>query len=121
MLVAFPIYAKDFTKEDLTALIQSDYPGSAISDFSVVGGLQYGDGNASTAGRCIFDVSYAQSSSNELPPRLVVKVARVGATPEHEMLYRNVLEFYRHLRPLLNIETPKSFGTFYDAESSTFG
>lgn len=119
--MALPLHPTDFTPEHLTMLIQQVYPQSAVETVTVVSGRQYGDGNASTAGRCVFDVTYVQGSSNELPQRLVVKVARVGALAEHEVLYRTELDFYQRIRPEITLETPKCFGSYFDTESGTFG
>jgi len=116
----FPFYANEFTAELLTQLIAQRYPGSVVDSFTVVEGRQYGDGNASTAGRCVFEVRYAPGSASELPSRIAIKIARVGASPDHYVLYRNELQFYERLRSSLTIETPQFYGSHLDEQAGTF-
>jgi hypothetical protein len=120
MSTSFPYYAHEFTPELLTEVMSRTKPGLKVTEVAVVEGKQYGDGNASTAGRCIFDLKYAPGSDTDLPSRIVVKIARVGAGDDHRVLYRNELNFYDRVRPELSLETPRIFGSHYDEESGTF-
>lgn len=120
MQLPIPYYAHEFSPELLTKLVSDRHPGVVISGLFVVEGKQYGDGNASTAGRCVFDVTYSSDTDPAMPKRLVVKIARVGANQDHHVLYRNELDFYQRLRPSLSIETPRCFGGHFDEDSGTF-
>lgn len=120
MEIDFPYCAEEFTPDILTRVMAQTYPDLRVTGVSVVEGKQYGDGNASTAGRCVFDLTYAPGTGPTPPSRIVVKIARIGAGDDHRVLYRNELNFYERLRPSLTIETPHCHGSFYDEKSGTF-
>jgi hypothetical protein len=115
-----PHHAHEYSADLLTRIVSVQRPDIVITALTVVEGRQYGDGNASTAGRCVFDVDYAPGTNPALPRRLVVKIARIGASADHHVLYRNELNFYQRLRPSLDIEAPLSLGSHFDEDSGTF-
>lgn len=55
----------------------------------------------------------------DLPARLVIKIAH-GVDSVMAPLYENEVSFYNRIRPELDLETPRSFGAGFDAETSDF-
>jgi len=47
--------------------------------------------------------------------------SRSEATPEHNVLYSNEVNFYGRIRPELDIETPISLGGNFDKKTLSFG
>jgi hypothetical protein len=117
--IIFPMEPKEFTPEFLSKVIARQFPGSGVESLHIVESKAYGDGMASTAGRVVFDLKYKQGSSNELPPRVVVKISR-DKLPPHA-LYSNEVNFYERIRPGLDIETPQGLGGAFDKKTAAFG
>jgi hypothetical protein len=117
----FPIDPKGFTPEFMTRAVSREFPGSGVAAVSIVESKQYGDEMASTAGRVVLDLTYTAGSKHDLPPRVVVKISRSEATPEHNVLYSNEVNFYGRIRPELDMETPISLGGNFDKITLAFG
>jgi hypothetical protein len=117
----FPLHPKDFSPEFMSAAVSRQFPGSGVAAVTIVENKQYGDEMASTAGRVVLDLIYTRGSKSDLPSRVVVKISRSEATPEHNVLYSNEVNFYRRIRPELNIETPISLGGNFDRDTLSFG
>jgi len=113
---SYPLTAEGWTPEVFTELLQTGYPGTAVTGTTLIERKLYGDGMVSTAGRLVFDLDY-QGAPADLPRRMVVKIAKdAQAAP----LYANEVAFYTRLRPELEIEAPRCFGGSFDTETSTF-
>jgi hypothetical protein len=119
--LTFPLHPQGFTPEFMSRAVSRKFPGSGVAAVSVVESLQYGDAMASTAGRVVLDLTYTPGSKHDLPPRVVVKISRSEATPEHNVLYANEVNFYAHIRPELDMETPISLGGSFDKNTLSFG
>lgn len=117
--LAHPTSANDITPAYLTALMAQAVPGVTIAEISTVEAKTYGEQFVSTAGRVVVDVRYGVGSPANLPTRLVIKVAR-GVDKILAPFYENEVNFYNRVRPELDVETPRSFGAGFDAESSDF-
>jgi Ecdysteroid kinase-like family len=117
----FPMNPQDFTPEFMSRAVSREFPGSAVAAVHVVESKRYGDEMASTAGRVVLDLTYTPGSKRDLPARVVVKVSRSEATPEHNVLYSNEVNFYRRIRPQLVMETPISLGGNFDKKTLAFG
>lgn len=117
--LAHPTSAADITPDYLTRLMAQAVPGVSVTDVEMVEAKTYGEQFVSTAGRVIVNVRYGPGSPADLPPRLVVKVAR-GVDKILAPFYENEVNFYNRVRPELDLETPRCFGAGFDAASSDF-
>ncbi|CAM8672902.1 phosphotransferase [Sphingobium sp.] len=117
--LAHPTSAADITPAYLTWLMAQAVPGVTVTHVDMVEAKTYGEQFVSTAGRVIVNVRYGPGGPEDLPPRLVVKVAR-GVDKILAPFYENEVKFYNRVRPELNLETPRSFGAGFDAASSDF-
>ena len=117
--LAHPTSAADITPAYLTRLMAQAVPGVTVTHVDMVEAKTYGEQFVSTAGRVIVNVRYGPGSPEDLPTRLVVKVAR-GVDKILAPFYENEVNFYNRVRPELDLETPRSFGAGFDAVSSDF-
>ena len=114
-----PTSADDITPAYLTALMARAQPGAHVTQVTTIEAKTYGQQFVSTAGRVIVEVAYGPSSPAGLPNRLMVKVAR-GVDKILAPFYENEVNFYSRIRPELQLETPRSFGAGFDAETGDF-
>lgn len=116
----FPTSAAEFTPDILTAVIAETNPGVRVADFDVVQAMAYGEEMVSTSARAVLDLRYAPGAPDDLPRRVVVKIAR-GVDTLLAPLYENEVGFYRNVRPELTIEAPRTLGGVYDPTTKQFG
>jgi hypothetical protein len=114
-----PVSAKGITLEYVNSLMEQHSPDIRVSDLHVVEEKLFGDAFVSTTGRVTVDVTYADGSPADLPERLVIKLA-LGVERNMAPHYANEVDFYRRLRPELNLEAPRVYGSAYDAGSGSF-
>jgi hypothetical protein len=119
MGLVFPVHVDELTPEILSALISEEYPGTIVSGFNLVDKRMHGDGMASTAGRMVLDLDYLGDRQEDLPRRVILKVAR--ADRFSQPLYVNEVAVYREIRPSRLVEAPRCYGAAYDVDSATFG
>lgn len=119
--ILFPTKPDEFTPELLSQVLSRQFPGCGVAAIGIVDSKVYGDATASTAGRVVLKLKYKPGSSDALPPRVVIKIARDQSTAAHHALYANEVDFYMRIRPELDIETPRCFGGSFDDETGTFG
>lgn len=114
-----PTSANDITPAYLTALMAEVVPGVTVTEVKTIEAKAYGEQFVSTAGRVVVDVNYSADSPSDLPMRLVVKIAR-GVDKIMAPFYENEVNFYKRIRPELQIEAPRTFGAGFDASSGDF-
>jgi len=119
-----PNSSKGISVEYLNNLIAEVDPSIHVEEVTVIGSKTYGEIFVSTAGRLILQVRYSADSPAGLPQQLVLKITRaVERTSEPfflEPFYRNEVNFYKYIRPELNLETARCFGAGFDTESGFF-
>ena len=113
----FPTSADELTPEMLTELIRERYPGTRVESFRVIEASRYGDGNVSTSGRMVLDLSYAEGVG--LAERVMIKVARTDV--DGRALYENEVAFYERLGAEVPVELPMLLGSRYDPLTGHFG
>lgn len=116
-----PLTPDEFDVGVMEKLMQTKYPQVHLEAITLVDAAlsSEGDERVSTAGRMTFDVTYKNRAEDDLPERLMVKVAR----PEFIdiPLYENEVNIYTRLGDDLRMRTPRCFGGFRDSESLSFG
>jgi hypothetical protein len=117
--VKFTSRADELSRELLNAVIHTRYPGVSIEGFDLLESRQYGEQMVSTSGRAILKLHYAAGAPENLPDRVVCKLA-IGARSVMAAFYENEVQVYTRVRPDLLIEAPRSLGALYDAESAQF-
>ena len=115
----YPTTADGLTPALLNSIMSEQYPNVVIGDVKIVESKVYGDGMVSTAGRVIVDLNYAVRSPENLPERIVVKIAR-SKKRFLQSLYSNEVAIYKRLRPYDFLEVPRAYGGAYDDKSGTF-
>ncbi|WP_182878908.1 phosphotransferase [Mycobacteroides abscessus] len=102
-------------------LINTKYPGVAVRNIRIIDAALSSEGEqkVSTARRIGVAVEYDEGTGNDLPQRLIVKVARpgMGDLP----LYDNEVNIYSRLGDELPVNTPRCLGSVRDLASSSFG
>jgi hypothetical protein len=111
--------AEELTLEQLNAVIHTRYPAVSIESFELLDSRQYGEQMVSTSGRAILKLHFAAGAPQDLPDRVVCKLA-LGADSVMAAFYENEVQVYTRLRPDLLIEAPRSLGALYDAQSGQF-
>jgi len=113
---AYPVDAAGFDCATLTRLCRTVDPQSEVTDFSVVGGQSFGDGEnkVSTAGRAELALKFADGTRR----RTVIKLCRPDIALQP--LYRNEVAFYVLARPGQTVEAPQCLGAEFDEASGTF-
>lgn len=121
--IKHPIKLQDpITPEYINSLIAEVDPSIRVESLKTAGSKEYGEQFVSTSGRAILDVKYTADSPPGLPERLVLKITRAAEKTMVPFdfispLYQNEVNFYKHIRPELNLETPRCFGSDYDHEN----
>jgi Phosphotransferase enzyme family len=113
-----PTSAEGITPAYLNGLL-ADKSGPRITGVAIVEARTYGEQMVSTAGRVVVDVSYAAGAADDMPQRLVVKLAR-GVDEIMTPFYANEVAFYGRIRAELTIEAPRCFGAAFDPASGRF-
>jgi aminoglycoside phosphotransferase (APT) family kinase protein len=113
-----PARLDELTPEFLTQVIGANHPGTVVEDFEVLNVSRYGNSMVSTSDRAVLELTYSKSKPG-LPARVVLKMRR-GDDTALDALYETEVNFYRYLRPQLDIEAPRSLGSVYDAGTSQF-
>ena len=112
--------------EMLSETLSSQVPGAALEAFRILDSHLWGSGDASSAGRIDIEVDYTPSSPEDLPRRIVAKIARVDPddTPERREtrggLYANEVNVYTRFDPARIVEAPRVLGGTYDPASHHF-
>jgi thiamine kinase-like enzyme len=116
----FPLNAEDLTKARLTELLRSLDSTASVESFVITDSKQYGDGSdqVSTANRIELDVVF-DGHDGHRQQKMVLKCARPDLVSIP--LYRNEVNFYTRVAPLLELEVPRSFGGEFHQASGTFG
>ncbi len=119
-IAEFPLNAEDLTNARLTELLRSLDPTASVESFVITDSKQYGDGSdqVSTANRIELDVVF-QGRDGHGRQRMVLKCSRPDLVSIP--LYRNEVNFYTRVLPLLELEVPRPFGGEYHQASGTFG
>jgi len=117
--MSIPTSSDDMTAASMADLVRTRFPGATVGSLEVIARHIFGEGDVSTAGRIV--VALDDTDPDELPERLIVKVARpeLPATP----LYENEVAVYLHLRDeldRLDIEAPRCFGARFDTTTGSF-
>lgn len=114
-----PNSVEELTAEFLTSLVQQQNPETIVENFTVVKAMQYGDGMVSTAARAILELHYQEGTGDNLPTRVIMKLAY---DLEHLPwpLYANEVRFYEDLRQELPLEIPQTLGAVYDHTTHCF-
>ena len=118
-LKALPASVEDFTPEILTELVQQIHPKTVVEKVEIIKALQYGEGMVSTAARAILNFTYKVGTGENLPQRVILKLA-YDLEDLPSPLYVNEVNFYNKLRSEIDIEAPRTLGAYYDAETRHF-
>ncbi|MFA7553878.1 MAG: phosphotransferase [Spongiibacteraceae bacterium] len=116
---ALPASVKEFTPELFTNLLQQQYPQAVVESFEIVKALQYGEGMVSTAARAILNFTYQPGCVDNLPTRVILKLA-YDLEDLPSPLYVNEVNFYKKIRQEITIEAPRCLGAHYDPDSRHF-
>jgi Phosphotransferase enzyme family len=115
-----PAEPAQFDEHVLQALIRTKHPEAVVRSARVVDIAMTGDGHqqVSSAQRVAVEIEYGPSVPDDLPTRLIIKIARpdFGDLP----LYRNEVNAYLNLGDELPVNTPRCVGGHHDAASGTF-
>lgn len=115
-----PVTGEGITPDYLNALLAGSGQSARVAAVRLTGAKSYGEEMVSTAGRAMIEVDYTPGAPDDLPRRLVVKLAR-GVDDIMGPFYRNEVAFYVRLRPELDIEAPRVLGADYDPSSHRLG
>lgn len=118
--IRFPDDVRDLTPELLSSVLAERHPGVRVDDLRVVSTASCGDGHASTADRVALELEFAPGRDAGVPRRVLLKTMLLRPHAP-EAMYRNEVRFYRDVRPELEIEAPRAFGSAFDPETARFG
>lgn len=118
-LQALPASVEEFTPEIFTELLQQHHPDAVVESFEIIKAMQYGEGMVSTAARAFLKFNYKVGTGNELPTRIILKLA-YDLEDLPSPLYVNEVNFYRKLHSEINVEVPRTLGAHYDPQSRHF-
>jgi hypothetical protein len=119
-MTRFPSKVEDLSPELLTSVLAERAPGVQVASIHIAATAQCGDGLASTADRVSLDLEYLPGCDAGLPARILLKTMLLHPHAP-EAMYLNEVRFYRDIRHELPIETPKAYGSLFDAETGQFG
>lgn len=119
-ITEFPLNAEELTKTRLTELLRSLDSTASVESFVITDSKQYGDGSdqVSTANRIELDVAF-HGRDGHRQQKMVIKCSRPDLVSIP--LYRNEVNFYTRVLPLLALEVPQPFGGESHQASGTFG
>ncbi|WP_439135996.1 phosphotransferase [Pseudomaricurvus sp.] len=122
-----PTRPEDLTVSSLNEVIKAHTPNVSLDSFEVVESHLWGEGQASSAGRIIIEPTYSSASPENLPRRIVVKVAKSAPGDKVEtggsgsgQLYENEVNVYAQLRPADFMISPVTLGGRFDPQTKTF-
>lgn len=115
-----PLDGEGVTAGYLNQLLATSGSQVRVERVAVMESRTYGTQMVSTAGRVLLDVVYREGSPEHLPTRLVLKIAR-GDDNFLSPFYRNEVNFYRRLRPEIDVEAPFALAADFDESSQFFG
>lgn len=115
-----PLTPEEFDAPLMQRLVRTKYPDVDVWGIRIVDAALSSDGEqrVSTARRIAVEVDYG-ASTVDLPPRLMVKVARPGFGDLP--LYDNEVNVYMRLGDELPVNTPRCVGGYRDVVGSSFG
>jgi len=116
----FPVDIQQLTPAILSATIRKVHPHVAVQTMAIVESKAYGEEMVSTAARAVLDLTYSGTGSQNLPGRVILKLARDNSKLLAPF-YENEVNFYNRLRPELDMEAPVTLGGDYDAQTGQFG
>ena len=122
MNLPLPRIADDITVELLNDIIGEMNPGTRILSLKMVEMLDYGAGNVSLSVRATFDVEFAPRASHNFATRRVIKMSMANDIWQAKLfpLYEDEVNFYKYVRPGLDLEAPVALGARYDPISKRF-
>jgi Ecdysteroid kinase-like family len=128
MIRQIPVHAQDITAPFISDLVSEMYPGVTVESADIIQIRTYGDADpdfsVSTSAQVRMDVTYGGAGYDALPTSLLAKMSfpqRVGdSNPELDPFFINEVNFYKKIRPELDIEAPATLGGHFDPESRRF-
>jgi len=108
----FPTDVRDLTPALLTAVMSATTPGVIVDELEIIETKHAGEGVASTADRVVLELTYAPGAPDDLPTRIVLKTMLVAPHAPPTM-YENEVRFYAEIRPELELEAPRVFGSHF--------
>ncbi|MDZ4825196.1 MAG: phosphotransferase [Actinomycetota bacterium] len=119
MSAIFPTSEHDVTAALLTEILAVRHAGTMVDRVEVVAVKRCGEGIASTADRMTLVLDYGDNPGG-LPAQMLCKTMLASPRAPAEM-FETEVRFYDEIRPTLDIETPKCFGTGFEPASGQFG
>lgn len=122
-----PTHPDDLTLDVINHYLNEQNPGVVARAFAVTESHSVGLGHASSAGRICIDLDYAPEAPANLPPHVVLKVAKADPKDASKpdpiagaagVLYRNEINIYKHVRPWEFLESPQFLGGAYDSTAN---
>src|SRR5262249_29835792 len=122
MSMPMPRVAEEITLELMNEIVGEMNPGVRIQSMKLVGTNNYGEANVSSSVRATFELEYAPGGPKKFAPRVVVKMSMPNDIWPAKLypIYENEINFYRHIRPGLDLEVPVALGARYDPASKRF-
>lgn len=122
MSLPMPRIAEDITLELMNDIVTEMNPGVRIAAMELVGTNNYGEANVSSSVRATFDLKFAPGSTPKFASRVVVKLSMPNDIWPAKLypIYENEINFYKHIRPGLDLEVPVALGAHYDPVSKRF-
>ena len=117
-----PIHPQELSAEFLSEIISEAHPGRRVLSADIIDTKIYGEVNVSSSARATLDLEYDAGAPADLPRRVVVKMSLADNIWPAKLfaLFENEVNFYKHIRPELDIETPLSLGGRFDAQSKRY-
>jgi len=120
MVMDHPVTGEGITPDYLNRLFSWTGQPARVAAVRLAAAKTYGDEMVSTAGRAIVEVDYLPGAPENLPRRIIVKLAR-GVDDIMGPFYRNEVAFYDRLRRELAIEAPAVLAAHYNPVSHRLG
>lgn len=114
----FTSRADELCLELLAAVVHTCYPAATLAGFDLLESRHYGQ-QVSTSGRAVLKLHFAAGRADELPDRVVCKLA-LDANSVMAAFYENEVKVYMELRPEHIIEAPRCLGALYDPSTAQF-
>lgn len=122
MTLPIPRVAGEITTELIAEIVAEMHPGVKVVGATLVGTNNYGEANVSSSARATFELEYAPGSTPSFATRVVVKMTLAEDIWPAKLfpIYENEINFYRRIRPGLDLEVPVALGARYDPQSRRF-
>ncbi|MCK9284644.1 MAG: ecdysteroid 22-kinase family protein [Rhodocyclaceae bacterium] len=122
MSLPLPRTADEITVELLNNIVGEMNPGTRIVSLKMVEKLDFGAVNVSLSVRATFDVEFAPGAPRNFATRLVIKMSIPDNVWQAKLfpLYEDEINFYKYVRPGLDLEVPVALGARYDPDSKRF-